>query len=563
MAARKEFLQMTEITGGEVVAQCLVANGIDIVFGIPGVQLDPVFAGLYDVRDRIRIIHARHEQGVALMAFGYAHVTGRVGTVLVVPGPGFLNAATGILTAHACNNPMLCLVGQSERMFIGSGVGVLHELDNQIGIARSLTKWAARVEEPDQIAPLLREALNQIRTLRPRPVYLELPSDIVRMPVAFAQAEPARTAQLLPELDLQQVETTAQALAAAQCPLIIAGGGATGASAAIRQLAELLGAPVGMSENGLGTLDARHPLAFTQLGANKLWGRADVVLALGTRLYAPVYNWGWDEDLHIIKVDIDSSELTRLPAPVTGIVADTEQFVRALCAALPKYLRKLPERSQLLADVRAECATALAALHRPRRIVELLREELGEDGILVADVTQLNHAALDMHPVYKPRTYISSGYQGTLGFGPCTALGAKVGRPDVPVVCLTGDGGFMYAAQELATAVQFDIAVVMLVINDGSYKNVEGILNRGYGGRAIATTLVNPDFLKFAASFGVQARRVTTPEQLQAALRELLATNQPAVIDYQVSDIPSAFWLRFLPQVRKHKPENAFALVKK
>ncbi len=210
---------MTTLNGGEVVAQSLAANGIDILFGIPGVQLDPVFAGLHDVRAKIRIVHARHEQGVALMAFGYAHVTGKIGVVLVVPGPGFLNATTGILTAHACNNPMLCLVGQSERMYIGSGVGVLHELDNQIGIARSLTKWAARAEDPEQLTALLAEALEQIRTLRPRPVYLELPSDIVRMPVQNAAPIIARKTQAVPPLDMQQVDGAARALA--QLPITI------------------------------------------------------------------------------------------------------------------------------------------------------------------------------------------------------------------------------------------------------------------------------------------------------------------------------------------------------
>ena len=224
---------MANPTGGDVIAQALAANGIEILFGIPGVQLDPVFAGLHDVGDRIRIVHARHEQGVALMAFGYAHVTGNIGVVLVVPGPGFLNATTGILTAHACNNPMLCLVGQSERMFIGSGVGVLHELDNQIGIARSLTKWAARAEDPEQLTALLAEALEQIRTLRPRPVYLELPSDVVRMPVMNSTPVVARKTQTLPPLDMQQIEATAQALAKARLPLIIAGGGAAQAAADI------------------------------------------------------------------------------------------------------------------------------------------------------------------------------------------------------------------------------------------------------------------------------------------------------------------------------------------
>ncbi len=553
---------MKELVGGEVLARGLVANGIDTLFGIPGVQLDPVFAGLHDVRDSIRIYHARHEQGVALMAYGYAHVSGKIGTLLVVPGPGFLNAATGMLTAHACNSPMLCLVGQSERQFIGSGLGVLHELQNQMGIAASLCKWTARIEDQNTISAMLAEAITQTRTLRPRPVYLELPSDIVRMTVADPAPVLAQETQTLPLLDLDAVRETAEALAKAEFPMLLAGGGAALFPAEVLMLAELLQAPVGMSENGLGVLDARHPLAFSQLGANKLWGKADLVLALGTRLFGPVYNWGFDDDLAIIKVDIDESELHRLPVGLKGIHADIGQFLRALCEVLPEYLQKRSRPDAVLDAVRHSCQHDLAPLALPRQIVEVIRQALGEDGLLVSDVTQLNHAALDMYPVYKPRTYISSGYQGTLGFGPCTAMGAKTGRPDLPVVCLVGDGGFMYAAQELATAVQFNIPVIMLIMNDNSYKNVEGILNRSYGGRAIATTLVNPDFVKFAESFGLVGCRVHTPEQLHKTLDELIARNEPAIIDYRIGDIPSAFWLRFLPQVRKQKPLNPHALVK-
>lgn len=554
---------MARLTGGEVVARSLVANGIDTLFGIPGVQLDPVFAGLYDVQDDIRIIHARHEQGVALMAFGYAHAARRTGTLLVVPGPGFLNATTGMLVGHACNTPMLCLAGQSERMFIGSGVGVLHELDNQIGIARSLTKWAERVEDPARISPLLAEALETIHTGRPRPVYLELPSDIVRMQVPAADPVIADTTHRCPDIDADAIEAVAARLANAHCPLLIAGGGATHAGEAIQQLAEMLGAAVAMTENGMGTLDCNHPQAFNQLGANKLWGRADVVLALGTRLYAPVFNWGWDENLHIIKVDIDPGELSRLPAPVEGVLGETGAVLEALLAALPKYLDRPVDNTGLFGQVRADMARELAPLGEAADILGRIRRELGEDGILVVDVTQLNHACLELLPVHRPRTYVSSGYQGALGFGPCTAMGMKVAKPDVPVVCLVGDGGFMYAAQELATAVQFGIPVVMLVINDGGYKNVEGILNKAYGGRAVATTLQNPDFCRFAESFGVEARAVTTPAQMQDALGYFLGKNAPAVIDYRIGPIESPFWLRFLPQVRKQVPQNEYGLVKK
>lgn len=552
---------MTSLTGGEVVAQSLVANGIDTLFGIPGVQLDPVFAGLHDVQDSLRIIHARHEQGVALMAFGYAHAARKAAAMLVVPGPGFLNAATGLLVAHACNAPVLCLAGQSERQFIGSGIGVLHELNNQIGISHSLTKWARRANAPDQLSPLIAEGLHIMQSGRPRPAYLELPSDVVRMQIPFADAQIAGESEASPPLDSGEIEDIARRLGQARFPLVIAGGGASHAGKSIQALAELLGAGIGMSENGMGTLDCRHPLAFNQLGSNKLWAQADVVLALGTRLYAPVYNWGWDDGLDIIKVDIDKQELRRLPAPVHGMQAEVEVLVNALLEAIPKYLDKKRDNKSVIDTVRAEVKEAMAPQQLSANILSSIRNEIGEEGIVVVDVTQINHACLELLPVHHPRTYVSSGYQGALGFGPCTALGMKVAKPDVPVVCLTGDGGFMYAAQELATAVQFNIPVIMLIINNNSYKNVEGILNNAYGGRAIATKLENPDFCKFADSFGVVSRRVSTPAEMQAALKEMISRNEPAVIDYRLDYLESPFWLRFLPQVRKHIPDNAFGLV--
>ncbi len=553
---------MTILSGGEVVAQSLVANGISTLFGIPGVQLDPIFAGLHDVKNQLSVIHPRHEQGAALMAFGYAHASGRPGTLLVVPGPGFLNATTGMLVAHACNTPVLCLAGQSERMFIGSGVGVLHELDNQIGIARSLTKWASRVEDPSHIAPKIAMALSEAQRGRQRPVYLELPSDIVRMELDYRDSIFADTGRHLPEIDLDCIEGVAQRLAQAKFPLLIAGGGTSAFGKSIQKLAELLGAPVGMSENGMGTIDCRHELAFNQLGSNKLWGQADVVLALGTRLYAPIYNWGWDDELHIIKVDIDPAELDRLPAPIEGVLGDIGQVVDALLKRVPKYLDKKKDLSVACDKVRRDVQEAMAPQQQAGDILGAIRQEIGEDGIVVVDVTQINHACLELLPVHQPHTYVSSGYQGALGFGPCTAMGMKVGRPDVPVVCLTGDGGFMYAAQELATAVQFNIPVIMLIINNNSYKNVEGILNNAYGGRAIATTLKNPDFVAFAESFDVEARRVANTQEMRAALRELVAKNVPAVIDYRLDHLESPFWLRFLPQVRRHVPENLHGLVK-
>ena len=550
---------MSSSTGGDLVAKSLVANHIDTVFGIPGLQLDPLFAGLHDVKEKIRIYHARHEQGVALMAFGYAHASGRVGTMMVVPGPGFLNATTGMLTAHACNTPMLCLVGQSEQKFIDSGLGVLHELSNQIGIAESLTKFTARAQNSDETTALVAQSLEKVFNGRTRPVYLELPFDVLAAEVQSDVPVIADQSQHCPDIDESKVEQIARELASAHLPLIMVGGGASHTGDRVQALAEMLGAPVGMSENGLGSVDIRHPQSFSLLGSNKLWGKADYVLGLGTRLFAPVYQWGWDKDMRISKVDIDGDELARLPIPVNGIQAETRQFLEKLLAILPEYLEddanRINRHQALMQTTREEVAADLSDLSLPSQILGGIRQVIGDEGVLVCDVTQLNHACLELLPVHKPRTYISSGYQGTLGYGFCTAMGMKIAKPETPVVCLTGDGGFMYAAQELATAVQFDIPVVVVIINDGAYKNVEMMLNDNYQGRATATRLKNPDFLKFADSFGVQARRVDTPQALCEALESLLALNEPAVIDYTIDDLPSAFWLRFLPQVRKHRPE--------
>lgn len=319
----------------------------------------------------------------------------------------------------------------------------------------------------------------------------------------------------------------------------------------ILKVAELLDAPVSMSQNALGTIDTRDPRAFTQIGAHHWWAKADVVLAIGTRLFPSAAAWGRDDNLKIIKVDIDDAELNRLKPPIHGIHGEAAEVASELAVAIDRNLRKaVPDRSSDFAAVKAAVEKELEIVAPQRELLNVIREELGEDGVLVSDLTQLYFAAQDAYPVYKPRTYIHPSYQGTLGHAAGTCIGAQVAAGDRPVIGLAGDGGFMFTVQELITAVQYNIPVTFMVMNDGAYGNVKRILTEDYGNRAICADLKNPDFIKLAESFGMPGRRVDSPATLRTALKESIAESGPTLVEYTAPEFPSPWPLHFRPQVR-------------
>ena len=518
------------LSGAQIVVRALAAEGVQTVFGLPGIQLDWLFDALYGARDTIRLVHTRHEQGAAYMADGYARATGRVGVCAVVPGPGLLNAGAGLATAYACSSPVLCVTGQVDSRAIGMGLGLLHEIPHQEGVLASVTAWSGRALSPGALPALVAEAFRRLETGRPRPVALEIPPDVLQRVDAVELVERGRGAPAAGDPAL--VAAAAELLRSAERPVLYSGGGtlAAGGWDELRALAEQLEAPVVMSVDGRGALSDRHDLAHTGVTGQALVREADVVLGVGTRFWQPTRVWGFAPGARVIRIDADPAEIARLGRPNVGIVGDA----RAVLGALLEALDGLAPRPSRRAELRARKARAderLRGFEPQAGFARSIRAALPDDGITVNDLTQVTFFATVGFPVYLPRTFIGPGYQGTLGSALATALGAQVGYPDRPVLAIAGDGGYLYTVAELATQRQHGLNVVSVVFNDGAFGNVKRTQEQQFGGRVIASELVNPDFVALARSFGIAAERVSQPAQLEAALRSALAGRAPALIE--------------------------------
>lgn len=548
--ALKGEKEMTRMTGGGALVEMLRRNGVDTVFALPGVQNDALFVAFYDAGEALRVIHTRHEQGAAYMAFGYARASGRIGTYAVVPGPGFLNTTAALATAYATNAPVLCISGQIPSDLIGRGFGLLHEIPDQLTILRSLTKWAQRINHPSETGKLVNEAFQQLRDGRPRPVGLEMPLDVMARESAVSLPE-AAPPPAPPPPDPDLIARAADLLAAARKPLFFVGSGAAAAGAEVLALAEMLEAPVVSFVGGKGILSDRHDLAQSAVAGHALWREADVVLAVGTRLNQPQMRWGFDNDLKLIRIDIDPVEITRITRPAVGIVADAREALGALYDALGRRAQKRPSRRDELRALKARTRADLAARLGPQcAYLDAIRAELPDEGIAIEDLTQVGYVGRIAFPVYAPRTYIHSSYQGTLGFGFATALGAKVARPDLPVVAISGDGGFMYNVQELSTAAKHGIDIVAIVFADGAFGNVRRMQKEDYGNRLIGVDLENPNFPRLAESFGLAGVRTSSPEGLRRELAAALKRRGTTLIEVAVGEMPDPWKTLIMPRVR-------------
>lgn len=532
---------MASVTGGQAVVKALRAAGVDVLFGIPGTQNLPIFDALID-EPAIRLIVNRHEQGAGYMADGYARASGKPGVLVTVSGPGAANALTALGQAYSDSSPVVHLSSQVTASSLDRDNEDFHQLRGELAIFQNVTKWQGRARSVAAIPGLVAEAVAAARSGRPRPVYLEIPQDVLG---ACGDATICAPREPMPiEPAATQVLAAARILDAADRPLFYVGGGAMEAGEAILALAERLRAPIVVSANGKGAVPEDHPLV-----AGSGWGvhhpgtdlveRADVVLALGTR-FGPLPTGYWTLKVpRLIHVDVDSSEFGKHYPPELSIVGEAGIVARRLLDALDR-IAAIPPASPWL-DLDAHRAARRESLRsRAGAALDLLaalRTALPEDALLYNDLNTVSYWGWPGFRATQPRTYFYPTGFGSLGFGLPAAIGGKLARPEHPVVALTGDGGALYTLHELATAVQYGIGVVVVVFNSGGYAAIKRDQERNWNGRTVGVDLASPDFVRLAESFGARGRRVESSAELASAVADAIPTDAPTVIEAPCPDV--------------------------
>ena len=527
------------MTGGQAVVRALEAHGVEVAFGIPGVHTLAIYDALVD--SGIGHVLGRHEQGVGFMADGYARASGKPGVALIITGPGVTNVATAVGEAYTESTPLLVIASAEERRWLRRMAGNYHDITDQIGVMRPITGYAAEATAAEQIPGLVGEAFRSMAAGRSRPAYVEIPRDLLEQETAFDLPPALPVAKPGPAADA--IAEAVAAIAAASRVVIYAGGGAvgSGAAAGLVALAERLGAPVVTSQLGKGAIPEDHPLSLGNLwerdnAVGDLLAAADLALVFGSKLgVAETESMAMPLPRTLIRVDIDPAEVGRHYPPTQTIVADARHTAEALAAALETA--GIAKQGWTTEEVARAKAAALAGSWGAENApyLEALRRAIPRDGILVGDTTMMTYLAARRYPVYAPRTWlVPTGYL-TLGFALPAALGAKVAKPETPVVAMVGDGGFQFTMHELATAVQFRLPVPIVIFNDSTYTAVKMDQAMKYDRRYLGVDLVNPDFLQLAAAYGMPATRAASPEALEAAVAAALGRDLPTIIDVPIS----------------------------
>jgi len=532
------------MTGGEALAKSLYREGVRVMFGLPGIQMYGIMAALRD-EPGIRFITTRHEQATGYMADGYARAGGEggFGTALVVPGPGLFNAAGALSTAYSASSPVLMVSGQVQRNFIGSDVGMLHEINDQMEAIKPVTKYQRRALQVGDIPQAVHDAVLAMKTGRPRPVEIEIPPETLE---EWGEAELLEASNpLQPSAPAQDIEKAVEMLASAERPIIFAGGGVNLGDAhdELRAVAEHLQAGVVMTGEGKGAIDSRHPLAIgSALSPSspivEYLQTADVILAVGTRLVRA----GIRPDQTIIQLDIDPEEIGR-NYYVHGLAGDASATLRSVLDGLKANGGPRESAADQIGTIR-DAADALAPNTQPQgTILKAIRDNAPEDTLFISGMTQVGYYSRSHWKTYRPRSFFTSGYSGNLGYAFPTGLGVKVAQPDKPVVITSGDGGFLYSSQELATAVQHNINAVVVLFNDNAYGNVSRDMDNMWGG-TYGAELHNPDFVEMAEAYGVKGMKVDEPGDVGAAVADAIQLDRPVLIEVPVGRMPQPAMFR-------------------
>ncbi|MFA5410407.1 MAG: biosynthetic-type acetolactate synthase large subunit [Candidatus Omnitrophota bacterium] len=528
--------------GAEILIECLKREGVQVIFGYPGGQVLPLFDKIYDAD--IRFILVRHEQGAAHAADGYARATGKPGVCVATSGPGATNLVTGIATAYMDSIPMVAITGQVKTFLIGNDA--FQEAD-VTGITRPITKHNFLVKDVKDLARVVREAFYIASTGRPGPVLIDIPSDVQMQDSEFIWPEKLEIRSYKPTYfgHPGQIKKAAKLIAGAEKPLIYCGGGiiSSGATFILRALAEKIQAPVTWTLMGIGAFPATHKLSLGMLGmhgtayANHAITASDLIIAVGARFDDRVTGRldAFAPSAKVIHIDIDPSSIGKNFRVDIPIVGDAKNILGELL----EQLKEIPDTTEWLKEVEALKKKYPLRYKdgdkiKPQYVIEQIDEATKGEAIITTEVGQNQMWAAQWYRYTSPRTFISSGGLGTMGFGFPAAMGAKLGCPEKIVFDIAGDGSIQMNIQELATCVCNKINVKVAILNNGYLGMVRQWQELFYKKRYSHTCIAGPDFVKLAESFGAVGIRVTKKEEVRPAIEKALSIDNTVFIDFHI-----------------------------
>lgn len=545
-----------KINGAEALIKSLICEGVDTVFGYPGGAIIPVYDKLYDYTSQLKHILVRHEQGATHAAQGYARATGKTGVVIVTSGPAATNVITGLSDALMDSTPLVVITGQVASSLLGSDA--FQETD-VVGIVHPVTKWAVQIRRAEDIPAAVARAFYIANNGRPGPVVLDIAKDaqVGTLEWAHLTCDYIRSYIPVPEINNANISEAARMLNHAERPMILSGHGVmiSGAENELRMLAEKADIPVAATLLGLSTMPSDHPLykgmlgMHGNIGPNYNTNRADVILAVGMRFddrvtgrldaYAP--------QAKIIHIDIDSSEFNKNVKAALTIHADARQALQALLPGI-NQTRRTAWLDSFIPCEKTENEKVIAPEVHPQggmmkmgEVVNLVSRAFGDKAIGVTDVGQNQMFGSRYFRFTEPRSMLTSGGLGTMGFGLPAAIGAKMGCPEREVVLFVGDGGFQMTIQELGTILEYGTAVKIVLLNNNFLGNVRQWQQLFYDGRFSQTPMVNPDFVAICAAYSIDAENVTDRSQLSDAIARMVKSDKAYLLNVNIDPTDMIF----------------------
>lgn len=519
-----------ELSTGEALVGLLEAYGVDTVFGIPGVHNVEMYRAL--PRSKIKHVLVRHEQGAGFMADGYARATGKPGVCFTITGPGLLNILTPLGQAWSDSSSVLVVASALDMADSAQGRGRLHEMIDQRAAAASVTALHMRAYTPKDVRDGLARAFAHFSSQRPRPAYLEIPLDMLKVAAGDGWHARPLPRRALPQAD--QIDAAVTKLNKAKRPIIILGGGALDGGKAALMIAEKLGAPILTTTAGKGAVPADHRLCMGyKLGlsaAPDFIRSSDAILCVGSQLSETDF---WDEvviDRNLIRIDIDADSLARPHTAEIAIQADAGATLEAIAAGLARHAGN--GKSEIAESAKDDLFTVVSDTNRQiiLKALQVIRDALPRQTIFCTDMTQIAYVANEVFPVYEPHTWFHPVGFGTLGFGLPAGVGAKFGCPDKPVAVLVGDYGMQYTLNEIGTAVEHKLPIIILLWNNESLGAIHDNMVL-HGIQPNAVNLINPDFQMLAKAYGCNAEKPSSLKALAASIKAALAADGPTLIE--------------------------------